>query len=118
MAKLVCVVDDDDLVRHTIALNLQAHGVETVEVDDGYQVSEVLSNRAVDALVVDMIMPGKDGVEVISEARKARPDMRIVAVSGGGRFGSNFYLNLAGHIGADACLAKPFSGEALMAALG
>lgn len=118
MAKLVCVVDDDDMVRHTIALNLQAHGVETVEVDDGYGVPEVLSKQPVDALVVDMIMPGKDGVEVIAEARRTRPGLRIVAVSGGGRFGSDFYLNVASHIGADACLAKPFSGEALMAALG
>ena len=118
MAKLVCVVDDDDLVRHTIALNLQAHGVETVEVEDGHQVEEVLSTRPVDALVVDMIMPGMDGVEVIAETRKRRPNLRIVAVSGGGQFGSDFYLNVAGHVGADACLAKPFSGEALMAALG
>jgi DNA-binding response OmpR family regulator len=118
MARLVCVIDDDDQVRHTIALNLQARGFDTVEVDDGCWLSDVLSTRAVDAVVVDMIMPGKDGVEVIAEIRKARPDMRIVAVSGGGRFGSSFYLNVAGHIGADACLSKPFSGEALVAALG
>ena len=118
MSRLACVVDDDDGVRKTIALNLREMGFDTVEVADGRRVADVLSRHPVDVLLVDMIMPDKDGIEVIRDAREAWPNLRIVAVSGGGAIGADLYLNLASHVGADACLSKPFSDATLRAAVG
>ena|ERR1700761_6268344 len=117
MTKRVCIVDDDDLVRRVIALDLQTFGFDTVEVAEGRAVAQVLSQRPVDAIVVDMLMPGMDGLEVIREVRRDWPDLKIVAMSGGGRLDADHYLSLAAHLGADACIAKPFSGERLKAAL-
>jgi DNA-binding response OmpR family regulator len=111
-------VDDDDLVRGTIAMDLQRQGFETVEVGEGRRVTQVLAERPVDALLVDVLMPDMDGIEVITEVRRRWPGLRIVAMSGGGLVDSAHYLHTAAKLGADACLAKPFSGRSLAAAIG
>jgi DNA-binding response OmpR family regulator len=117
MAKLVCIIDDDELVRAKIAQDLQALGFDTVEVEDSRNLPKLLSERPVDAVVVDLVMPEKDGVELISEIRRGWPNVRIVAISGGGRIGPNLYLKIARQMGAAACLVKPVVAAALAEAL-
>ncbi|HZL00858.1 MAG TPA: response regulator [Caulobacteraceae bacterium] len=117
MSKLICVVDDDELVRAKIAHDLRAQGFDTVEVQDSRDLKRVMNDRPVDAVVVDLVMPEKDGVEVISDIRRDWPKVRIVAISGGGRIGPELYLQIARQMGADACLVKPVSAEDLAAAL-
>ena len=117
MAKLVCIIDDDELVRAKIAQDLQALGFDTVEVEDSRNLPKLLSERPVDAVVVDLVMPEKDGVELISEIRRGWPKVRIVAISGGGRIGPNLYLKIARQMGASACLVKPVGAAALAEAL-
>ena len=115
--KSVCVIDDDELVRAWIAETLTAGGWRTLEagaVDEG--VSLIREHR-LSAAVVDILMPDRDGLEAIGQLRKVRPDLRIVAISGGGRVGADVYLSLAARIGADATLQKPLDGPALLAAL-
>jgi DNA-binding response OmpR family regulator len=118
MARLVCIVDDDELVRAKIALDLKAMGFDTIEIDDSRQVCSVLKTQPVEAVVVDIVMPGKDGVEVIAEIRQGWPDVRVIAMSAGGRVGPALYLDIARHMGASACLPKPVEPERLRAALG
>jgi CheY-like chemotaxis protein len=65
-----------------------------------------------------MLMGDMDGIETIMELRRATPDCRILAISGGGRnldAGRPLYLDLALRLGADDALAKPFTFEALLA---
>jgi DNA-binding response OmpR family regulator len=118
MGRLVCVVDDDDLVRAKIALDLKGMGFEVIEVDDSREVQAVLKAQPVDAVVVDIVMPDKDGVEVIAEIRRGWPNVRVIAMSAGGRVGPQLYLEIAKQMGAAACLAKPIEPERLRAALG
>ena len=93
-------------------------GFETIEVDDSREVPKVLSSMPVDAVVVDIVMPNKDGVELIADIRKGWPHVRIIAVSGGGRVGPDLYLEIARQMGASACLPKPVEAERLRAAIG
>ncbi|HEY3799551.1 MAG TPA: response regulator [Caulobacteraceae bacterium] len=118
MAKLVCVVDDDALVRAKIALDLKAMGYETIEVEDSRLVPEVLRSQPVDAVIVDIVMPDRDGVEVIADIRAGWPNVQVIAVSGGGRVGPDLYLEIARQMGANVCLPKPVEPERLRAALG
>jgi DNA-binding response OmpR family regulator len=118
MAKLVCVVDDDELVRTKIALDLRAMGFDTIEIEDSREVREVLKTHPVDAVIVDIVMPDRDGVEVIADIRQGWPDVRVIAMSAGGRVGPQLYLEIARQMGAAACLAKPVEPERLRAALG
>lgn len=117
MPKLVCIVDDDELVRAKIAQDLKTLGFDTVELEDSRALPKVLTERPVDAVVVDLVMPDKDGVELISEIRRGWPAVRIVAISGGGRIGPNLYLKIARQMGASACLVKPVAAAALAEAL-
>jgi DNA-binding response OmpR family regulator len=117
MGKLVCIVDDDDAVSAKLALDLKAMGFETIEIDDSRKVSELLSTQPVDAVIVDIVMPEKDGLEVIADIRKRWPDLLVIAISAGGRVGPKLYLEIARQLGANACLAKPVSPERLRAIL-
>jgi DNA-binding response OmpR family regulator len=118
MTRLVCIIDDDELVRAKLALDLKAMGFDTIELDDSRQVRSVLTTQPVDTVVVDIVMPEKDGVEVIAEIRQGWPHVRIVAVSAGGRVGPSLYLEIARQMGANACLPKPVEPAALRAAIG
>lgn len=117
MTRLVCVVDDDELVRAKIALDLKGMGFDVIEIEDGREVPAVLKTQPVDAVLVDIVMPDKDGVEVIADIRRGWPDVRIVAMSAGGRVGPSLYLEIARQMGAAACLPKPVEPERLRAAL-
>jgi DNA-binding NtrC family response regulator len=118
MARTVCVIDDDDLVRTKLALDLKAMGFEVIEIEDSREVASVLRTQPVDAVLVDIVMPEKDGVEVIAYIRKHWPDLRVIAMSAGGRVGPALYLEIARQMGASACLSKPVEPERLRAALG
>ena len=67
-----------------------------------------------DILITDIIMPDKDGIEIIIEAKKTLPDIKLIAISGGGRIDSESYLNTAKYLGADSTLKKPFTHEQLI----
>jgi DNA-binding NtrC family response regulator len=118
MTRTICVIDDDELVRKKLAIDLEGMGFEVIEIDDSRDVAAVLSTQRVDAVLVDIVMPDKDGVEVIADIRKGWPDVRVVAMSAGGRVGPSLYLEIARQMGASACLSKPVAPERLKAALG
>jgi two-component system chemotaxis response regulator CheY len=112
--KKVLVIDDDvDLLRRLIEGLAQA-GYEVDAASDGRRGCERVAAGAPDVVVLDIIMPTQDGIESILAIRAARPDARIVAMSGGGRIGPFFLLDLARHLGADATIAKPFRQAALI----
>jgi YesN/AraC family two-component response regulator len=64
--------------------------------------------------MTDIIMPDKDGLEVIMALKRVAPTIKIIAVSGEGRIDATSYLDLAVKLGASASLSKPFSGETLI----
>ena len=113
-AKKVLVIEEDvDLLRRLIEGLAQA-GYDVDAAVDGRRGCERVLNGAPDVVVVDIIMPTQDGIESILAIRAARPDTRIVAMSGGGRIGPDLLLDLARHLGADATIAKPFRQAALI----
>ena len=70
-----------------------------------------------DLVITDLIMPEKEGIETIQELREDFPEVRILAVSGGGMVDPNGPLSDAELFGADASLAKPFSVDELREAV-
>jgi len=113
----VCVIDDDPLMLEHLAEMVMGLGHQVVtaaDVDTGLRLVE---SQGSDVAVVDILMPERDGLTFIMEIRRTRPDLRIVAISGGGRLGAGSLLSMAGGLGADATLIKPFSGSELAAAL-
>jgi DNA-binding NtrC family response regulator len=62
-----------------------------------------------DLVVTDIIMPRTEGIETLTYLHARNPDMKIIAISGGGSIGASFHLRMAKRLGAFRTLGKPFS---------
>jgi DNA-binding response OmpR family regulator len=112
------VIDDDNLVRAALIDMLQTAGFEVVAASNGRLGLELLDTMPVDAVITDILMPEQEGLETIREARQRFPDIRILAISGGGAGGGETQLlRFAESFGADQTLSKPFTGSQLVAAV-
>jgi two-component system, chemotaxis family, chemotaxis protein CheY len=113
----ILLIDDDRAVLHSLAAVLEAEGFNVLTADDGLAGMRVLHQSRPDIVVTDIIMPNQEGIETIVQMRRARPDIKIIAMSGGGRIGNMDFLSIAHGLGADATLAKPFDPDELTAAV-
>ena len=114
MAKLLLVDDNQDLLgMQGEFLRMSGHEVETAV--NGEEALAHAARSHFDLIVTDIIMPTKDGIEVIITLRKTIPALKVIAISGGGRLNAKDYLSIAQKLGAAATLAKPFSGSELVA---
>jgi CheY-like chemotaxis protein len=100
----VLLVDDDEHFRALARSMLEPAGFEVLESEDMQQCMVQLRCHAVEALILDMVMPGRDGIEILGEVKKLFPKIRILAVSGAED--SDLYLSVSAHLGADASLGK------------
>lgn len=117
VGKTVCVIEDDELVRAHLCDLLRADGHTVLEAESADQGIDLIRTERADVAIVDILMPDRDGLEAIGQLRRTRPDLRIIAISGGGRVGPDVYLTLARQVGADASLTKPISDADLRTAV-
>ncbi|OHC76111.1 MAG: hypothetical protein A3G18_05680 [Rhodospirillales bacterium RIFCSPLOWO2_12_FULL_58_28] len=113
----VLVIDDEEMVRKTIKMILEKVGFEVSLAGNGKQGMEMVVSRPPELIITDMIMPEMDGVETTMEIRSKYPDIKIVAISGGGRVHNLDFLKYAKEMGAHAILPKPFTKEELLGAV-
>jgi CheY-like chemotaxis protein len=100
----VLVLDDDENFRALVHAILEPAGFEVLESGNVQHCLIQLRDHAVDAVILDMVMPGCDGFEALRELKELFPEIRIVAVSGA--LESELYLMVSAHLGADASLDK------------
>lgn len=113
----ILLIDDDDGVRSLMRLALVRSGHTVVEASDGAQGLQLFPQANADLVITDMVMPGKDGAEVLTELQKMHPPVKVIAISGGSRHGFADNHEVAARLGAAKVLAKPFSCETLLAAI-
>ncbi|WP_041464221.1 response regulator [Pelodictyon luteolum] len=114
----ILVIDDDAAVRKFICTTLTREHHNVFEADNGKTGLQMLAQHPeVELMVTDLIMPEKEGIETIMEARQSHPELKIVAMSGGGKVGPENYLVLADALGANVTLKKPFSAQELLLSL-
>jgi DNA-binding response OmpR family regulator len=113
----VLLIDDDNAVRDMLRLTLDQLGHTVVEAGNGREGLELFQQSSFDLLITDIVMPEKEGLEVLMEVRRKQPPVKIIAISGGGRQSTVDYLQMAKFMGAGRVLAKPFSNEELVAAV-
>lgn len=113
----ILLVDDDSLVLDALQIAMTEAGFEVRTARDGAEaLKQVAACRPV-AVVTDIIMPGIEGIETILELKAQFPQVRVVAMSGGGRQSATGYLETAATLGADGVISKPFSSSELIALL-
>ena len=93
---------------------LTENGYLVTEAENGLKGIEMLAGTIPDLIITDIIMPDRDGLEVIIEMKKKNPALKIIAVSGGGTNTAETYLKMAKALGASATLEKPFHIDELL----
>ena len=113
----VLIVDDNADTRSFVKIVLEREGFEAQVAVDGERALDLQRAHPVDVLITDIFMPERDGIELIQQFKSAFPQVKIIAMSGGGRISKKDYLPLAADIGADRVLRKPFAADALLSML-
>ena len=108
MARIL-VIDDEKLARLTLRKILESAGHTVIEATNGAEGIAMFRANHCDLVITDIIMPDKEGIETIIELKRDFVDLRLIAISGGGRTRNLDFLKLAKLRGADKVLAKPFS---------
>ncbi len=105
--KKILVMDDEAAIRSMLKKLLEREGYFVITASEGKEGMDLFNKESMDLVVTDLIMPEKEGIEVIMELRKKYPDVPVIAMSGGGRNSPEVYLNTAKLLGARAVLEKP-----------
>jgi CheY-like chemotaxis protein len=121
----ILVIDDEPFVLEALSRVLGSTAVTVIGALNADAGLTAMRESPVDLVIVDVILPGMDGVEAIKIMRREFPDVRIIAISGGGNFGlnsylpeaisTNAYLAACKAAGANGTLAKPFETAELRA---
>jgi CheY-like chemotaxis protein len=112
----VLVIDDDVDVRWVIRRAVQADGHTVSEAGDGDEGLQRFAEQPPDLVITDILMPGREGIETIIELRRRRPELPILAISGGSRSTErDEVLESADLLGATRVLPKPFALDQLRA---
>jgi DNA-binding response OmpR family regulator len=114
MARIL-LIDDDPMVRSTLEFALKQSGHEVICASDGREGLRAYASATPQLVIVDIIMPNKEGLETIIEIRARDPKTPIIAISGGGRTTNDNFLEMATLVGADKVLRKPFERKDLTA---
>ena len=116
MARIL-VIDDDDLVLEMLYESLTREGYDVLQASNGEQGLRLYREEPVDLIITDLIMPEKEGIETIIELRKDFPDMKIIAISGGGYIGTKDYFQMAKILGVQRTFTKPVAIKQLLDAV-
>jgi DNA-binding response OmpR family regulator len=117
----VLVIEDDPSVGVAIQMMLSREGCYSVHALDADTGMQAFESSDFDLVIVDIFMPGVNGIEIIAEFRNRSPDVPILAMSGF-RFRDSMgpgldFLSMAVDAGANVCLRKPFTVAQLTAAV-
>lgn len=112
--KTILLVDDEKELRSVVARMLKKAGYRVLEAAEGTAALKLFRKQRPHLVITDIFMPTKDGLELIREIRAIDSEVKIIAVSGGGRMDELLYLEAAQHFGAVAALSKPFLRDALL----
>jgi DNA-binding response OmpR family regulator len=104
----VLVVEDNVVVRDTVTMLLEDEGFNVVTAIDGIDGLRKFHNIKPDVVLTDIIMPEKEGISLIMDIRRGSKDVKIIAMSGGGRIGNMDLVTLATALGANGGVCKPF----------
>lgn len=93
---------------------LEREGYDVVESSNGNEALNKITGQLPDLVITDIIMPEQDGIGTINQLKKISKDIKIIAISGGGRMLSEDYLNIARMLGASYSFSKPFDNRELL----
>ena len=113
----VLIIDDEAPIRSMLKLMLERDGYEVAEAPDGMEAIRIYRQNPADLIITDLIMPNQDGIGMIIALKKEYPDVKIIAMSGGGLNKPEGYLKGAKKLGAACTLTKPIDRDEMLRAI-
>lgn len=113
----VLIIDDDPFIRMALCGILRRMNCRTIVADEGIKGVALFKSERPDVVITDLLMPYKEGFETICEIRAIDPNVRIVAMSGGGATKNFEFLGMAKKLGASWTMPKPFNAGSVREAL-
>ena len=113
----ILIIDDDEEILSFLKERLMYEGFNVLTAINGIQAIKLFNDNQVDLVITDIIMPDKDGFETILELNKICPDIKIIAMSGGGHGHPEYYLDTAKCFKAQYTFEKPFKTSELLKAV-
>ena len=110
----ILVVDDDLLMCDMLQTLLEEEKHVVFTAHDGSKALDVFQAQTADLVIMDLIMPGQEGIETIIKIKKISPRTPIIAMSGGGINNPDIYLANAQVLGANRSLHKPFTKKEIL----
>ena len=105
----ILIIDDEPSILEVLRKILQFEGYDVVTAANGEEGLELFRQTPCDLVITDMVMPTKDGLQTILDLRTEKPDLPVIAMSGGGTISKERYLAVAGYLDRVITIAKPFS---------
>lgn len=112
----VLVVDDEPDIRELVAFSLEREGYEVSSAEDGDEALELARKKLPDAIILDLMLPKKDGLEVCRELKKDRATAQIPIIMLTAK-SEEADIVIGLELGADDYVTKPFSPRVLLARL-
>lgn len=117
MSSQILLIEDDNCVRELLHQTLAKAGYNVIPASDGDEGLNLFRRSNPDLVITDIVMPQKEGLQMILELRRHSPKAKVIAMSGGGRYSNTDYLKLARKFGAKVTLNKPFLREEILNAV-
>lgn len=110
----VLIIDDEPHILLMVKKMLERAGYEVDLASNGSEGMRLFESISPDLVITDIIMPEKEGLETIREMRRKNKNLKIIAMSGGGKISADNYLETAKIFGASKLLEKPFSQKEML----
>ena len=116
MARIL-LIEGEPHVRKLMKEILEEEGHEIIECDNGTDGVREYKRAAIDLVVLDVLLPDKDGLDTLRELKQHHDDVKVMAISGGFVQGAIDMLPLAKRLGARHTLDKPFDLKMFLSAV-
>jgi len=104
----ILLIEDDRQIRAVLQEALEQIGHDVIPCNNGTEGVEIYKRSQIDLVIMDLLLPDKDGFETLNELKKHNHAVNVLAISGGFTQGNVNILTIAQRLGARQTLAKPF----------
>jgi len=115
--KRVLIIDDELMIRSVLKKILEREGFNAITASDGEEGMNLFNKEPADLVITDILMPNKEGTEVIRELKEDYENVPIIAISGGGQISAKTHLDALKLFDIDAVFKKPIEKAEFLTAV-
>jgi DNA-binding NtrC family response regulator len=113
----VLIIDDEWSIREVTTLMLERAGYKTLSAASAAEGLELLSSNEVSLVIIDVVLPGRNGLDLALEVHQRKPRLPMILMSGRISTEADSIQNFTGHFGITCTIAKPFTQSKLVEAV-